>query len=303
MSAANSTIRSMTGFAEARVEENGWRLRMSIRSVNHRFLDPHIRLPEGLERLEPHIRQALRERLRRGHVEVTLHAESTGLAAVHVNADVAEAYLQAAAKLRKKFKLDAEPDLIALFRLPGVVNGATQPGSEQEEALAQSVRACLAQGLERLNEMRAAEGRALTGEMRGLLQGIAERAERLEELTKRMVPVHAERLTARLNELLAATTIDPARIAQEAAFLAERGDTSEELARLRSHIDQFKAALSSGGEVGKKLDFLLQEMQREANTLLSKSPGVETDGLAITELGLEIKSQIEKLREQVQNVE
>ncbi len=115
--------------------------------------------------------------------------------------------------------------------------------------------------------------------------------------------MYAERLTARLAELLGGTTIDPGRIAQEAAILAERGDTSEELSRLRSHVEQFEAALDVGGELGKKLDFLLQEMQREANTLLSKSPGVETDGLAITGLGLEIKSHIEKLREQVQNVE
>lgn len=303
MSAANSTIRSMTGFAEARTEENGWRLRVSIRSVNHRFLDPHIRVPLGLERLEPQIRQALRDRLRRGHVEVTVHAESTGLTAVRVNEEVAEAYVKAAESLRRKFELNAEPDLISLFRLPGVVDESTEPGSEQEETIARAVDACLAQGLTRLDEMRAAEGRTLAAEMRGLLRGIAERATRVEELIARSLPAYAERLTARLAELLGGTAIDPARIAQEAAILAERGDTSEELSRLRSHVEQFEAALDSGGELGKKLDFLLQEMQREANTLLSKSPGVESEGLAVTGLGLEIKSHIEKLREQVQNVE
>ncbi len=303
MSAANSTIRSMTGFAEARTEENGWRLRVSIRSVNHRFLDPHVRVPLGLERLEPQIRQALRDRLRRGHVEVTVHAESAGLAAVRVNAEVAEAYIKAAESLRRKFELNAEPDLVSLFRLPGVVEAATEPGSEQEETIARAVDACLAQGLTRLDEMRAVEGRTLAAEMRGLLRGIAERAARIEELIARSLPAYAERLTARLAELLGGTAIDPARIAQEAAILAERGDTSEELSRLRSHVEQFEAALDSGGELGKKLDFLLQEMQREANTLLSKSPGVESEGLAVTGLGLEIKSHIEKLREQVQNVE
>jgi len=303
MSAANPVIRSMTGFAEARTDENGWRLRVSIRSVNHRFLDPHVRVPEGLERLEPQIRQVLRERLRRGHVEVTVHVESTGLAAVHVNAEVAEAYLKAAESLRKKFALKAEPDLIGLFRLPGVVDGTAEPGSEQEEMMARAVEACLGQALTRLNEMRAVEGRTLADEMRGLLRGIAERAARIEELIARSLPAYAERLTERLKELLGSSAIDPARIAQEAAMLAERGDTSEELSRLRSHVEQFGAALDSGGELGKKLDFLLQEMQREANTLLSKSPGVESEGLTITGLGLEIKSAIEKLREQVQNVE
>ncbi len=304
MSAAqNSTIRSMTGFAEARTEENGWRLRVSIRSVNHRFLDPHIRVPLGLERLEPQIRQALRDRMRRGHVEVTVHAESTGLAAVRVNAEVAEAYMKAAEALRRKFELNAEPDLIGLFRLPGVVDATSEPGSEQEETIARAVDACLAQGLARLNEMRAAEGRTVAEEMRGWLRGITERATRVEELIARSLPLYAERLTARLKELLNGAAIDPGRIAQEAAILAERGDTSEELSRLRSHVEQFEAALDAGGELGKKLDFLLQEMQREANTLLSKSPGVETEGLAITGLGLEIKSHIEKLREQVQNIE
>jgi uncharacterized protein (TIGR00255 family) len=304
MSAASKpTIRSMTGFAEARTEENGWRLRVSIRSVNHRFLDPHIRMPLGLERLEPQIRQALRDRLRRGHVEVTVHAESTGLAAVRVNAEVAEAYMKAAETLRRKFELNAEPDLIGLFRLPGVVDGSTEPGTEEEETIARAVDACLAESLTRLNEMRAVEGRTLAEEMRGLLRGITERAACVEELIARSLPLYAERLTARLKELLNGTTIDPSRIAQEAAILAERGDTSEELSRLRSHVEQFEAALDSGGELGKKLDFLLQEMQREANTLLSKSPGVETEGLTVTGLGLEIKSHIEKLREQVQNVE
>ncbi|HYB62223.1 MAG TPA: YicC/YloC family endoribonuclease [Methylomirabilota bacterium] len=303
MNAANSTIRSMTGFAEARTEENGWRLRVSIRSVNHRFLDPHIRVPLGLERLEPQIRQALRDRLRRGHVEVTVHAESTGLAAVRVNEEVAEAYVKAAESLRRRFELNAEPDLVSLFRLPGVVDESTEPDSEQEETIARAVDACLAQGLTHLDEMRAAEGRTLAAEMRGLLRGITVCATRVEELIARSLPAYAERLTARLTDLLGGTAIDPARIAQEAAILAERGDTSEELSRLRSHVEQFEAALDSGGELGKKLDFLLQEMQREANTLLSKSPGVESEGLAVTGLGLEIKSHIEKLREQVQNVE
>jgi len=293
----------MTGFAEARTEDNGWRLRVSIRSVNHRFLDPHIRVPLGLERLEPQIRQALRDRLRRGHVEVTVHAESTGLAAVHVNAEVAEAYMKAAETLRRKFELNTEPDLIGLFRLPGVVDASTEPGTEQEETIARAVDACLAESLTRLNEMRAVEGRTLAEEMRGLLRGITERAARVGELIARSLPLYAERLAARLKELLNGTTIDASRIAQEAAILAERGDTSEELSRLRSHVEQFEAALDAGGELGKKLDFLLQEMQREANTLLSKSPGVETEGLTVTGLGLEIKSHIEKLREQVQNVE
>ena len=122
-------------------------------------------------------------------------------------------------------------------------------------------------------------------------------------MTERSRPVYALRLKARVEELLGGAALDPARLAQEAALLAERADVTEELARLRSHVEQFGNVIASGGEVGKRLDFLLQEMQREANTLLSKTPGLGEDGLAMTDLGLQIKSDIEKLREQVQNVE
>ena len=309
MSAAPTDVRSMTGFAQARLEENGWRLRISIRSVNHRFLDVRVHLPAGLEAAEPRIRQMLRDRMRRGHVDVTVHFESAGPAAARVNPAIAEAYLEAAETLRRKFGLTAEPDLVGLFRLPGVVAASGETGDardapeEKEEKLGRAVEGCLAQGLAALDTMRIAEGGALAHEMHSLLGRIAERTARVEEIAVRARPAVAKHLAARLAELLGEAQIDPTRLAQEAALLVERGDTSEELARLRSHLDQFGALLDAGGELGKKLDFLLQEMQREANTLLSKTPGVERDGLEITGLGLEIKSDIEKLREQVQNVE
>ena len=302
-------VRSMTGFAQARSDENGWRLRVSIRSVNHRFLDVRVHLPDGLETIEPRIRQLLRDRMRRGHVDVTVHFEPLTQNAARINPDVAEAYLVAAEELRRKFGLTAEPDLVGLFRLPGVVAASGETGDigdapqEKEEKLGRAVEACLSQGLKQLDEMRIAEGGALVREMQSLLARIAERTARVEEIAVSARPAIAKHLAARLAELLGEAQIDPTRLAQEAALIVERGDTSEELARLRSHLDQFGALLTAGGELGKKLDFLLQEMQREANTLLSKTPGVERDGLEITGLGLEIKSDIEKLREQVQNVE
>jgi uncharacterized protein (TIGR00255 family) len=309
MSAAANDVRSMTGFAQARSEENGWRMRVSVRSVNHRFLDVRIHLPEGFETIEPRIRQMLRDRMRRGHVDVTVHFESLAQSAARVNPDVAEAYLKAAEDLRRKFGLTTEPDLLGLFRLPGVVASSGETGDagdapeEKEEKLGRAVEACLSKGLKQLDEMRIAEGAALAREMHSLLARIAERTARVEEFAARSRPAIANHLAARLAEMLGEAQIDPARLAQEAAMIVERGDTSEELARLRSHLEQFGGLLDAGGEVGKKLDFLLQEMQREANTLLSKTPGVERDGLEITGLGLEIKSDIEKLREQVQNVE
>jgi uncharacterized protein (TIGR00255 family) len=306
---AQSTVRSMTGFAQSRSEENGWRLRVSIRSVNHRFLDVRVHLPDGLETIEPRIRQMLRDRMRRGHVDVTVHFESLAQTAARVNPGVAEAYLKAAEELRRKFGLTTEPDLVGLFRLPGVIAVSGETGDagdapkEKEEKLGRAVEACLVQGLKQLDDMRVVEGRAMVQQMHSLLARITERTARVEEIAVRARPSVAKHLAARLAELLGEAQIDPTRLAQEAALLVERGDTSEELARLRSHLEQFGALLDAGGELGKKLDFLLQEMQREANTLLSKTPGVERDGLEITGLGLEIKSDIEKLREQVQNVE
>ena len=299
--------KSMTGYAQARVEQDGWSLRISLRSVNHRFLDLHLRLPEGFELFESRIRQILRERVPRGHIDVTVHFEPVGPAAVQVNRELAEAYLKAAEDLRRKFSMRTEPDLVAILRLPGVIADSGGLGGkleeDEQERLGAQVAACLGQALERLDEMRRSEGRLLAEEMSRRLGRIAEHAARIETLAERSRPAYARQLEARLKELLGALPLDPARVAQEAALLAERGDISEELARLRSHVDQFHKLLAGAGERGKKLDFLLQEMQREANTMLSKTPGIEAEGLAITDLALEVKSEIEKLREQAQNVE
>lgn len=299
--------KSMTGYAQAHIEQNGWSLRVSVRSVNHRFLDLHLHLPEGFEPFEPRMRQLLRERVRRGHIDVTLHFEPAGPAAVQVNREVAEAYLRIAEDLRRQFGMKTEPDLMALLRLPGVIatSGTLgETGSEDEqERLATEVAACLEEALTRLDEMRRAEGRLLAEEMSGRLVQIAEKGAQIRALAEQSRPAYARRLEMRLKELLGDTQLEPARLLQEAALLAERSDISEEIARLASHIDQFQKLLFVAGEAGKKLDFLLQEMQREANTMLSKTPGIEAEGLAITDLALEVKSEIEKLREQAQNVE
>ena len=297
----------MTGFAQARLERDGRSLRINLRSVNHRFLDLHLRMPDGFEVFESRARQAIRNRLRRGHVDVNVYYEAAGPAAVEVNHEVAEAYMKAVEELRRQFGVKTEPDLIALFRLPGVV---AAPGAaselqneEAQERLGAQLEACLEQALGRLETMRRSEGQALATEMQGMLSRIAGKTAEIESLAERVRPAFARRLESKLNELLNGVQVDPARLAQEAALLAERSDVSEELARLRSHVEQFQKLLASAGEAGKKLDFLLQEMQREANTLLSKTPGVESEGLAITGFALEVKSDIEKLREQAQNVE
>jgi uncharacterized protein (TIGR00255 family) len=304
---APTGILSMTGFAQARVERDSGSVRINLRSVNHRFLDLHLRMPDGFEVFESRIRQAIRNRLKRGHVDVNIYYEAGHAGAVEVNHDLVESYMKAVEKLRAEFGVKSEPDLVALFRLPGVV---AAPGSasdlqseEEQERLGSQVETCLEQALNKLETMRRSEGHALTTEMQGLLEKIAKRTAEIEVLTERVRPAIARRLAERLEDLLKGVQLDPIRLAQEAAILAERNDVSEEIARLRSHVEQFGKLLAGAGEAGKKLDFLLQEMQREANTLLSKTPGVEAEGLAITGLALEVKSDIEKLREQAQNVE
>jgi uncharacterized protein (TIGR00255 family) len=293
----------MTGYAQARAEDNGLALRVSIRSVNHRFLDLHVRLPEGWEPLEPRLRQRVRQRVRRGHVDVTLRIEPAGPVAVQLNRELAAAYARAAQELSREFATPPEIDFVALLRLPGVVAGTGMPSEEEVERAAGLAVRCLEEALVRLDEMRSAEGAALAAEMRGRLRKIAGHAKEIDKLVETLRPEYARRLGERLSELLGNAAIDPARLAQEAALLAERSDVSEELARLRSHLQQFDTLLESDPEAGKKLDFLLQEMQRESNTMLSKTPGVESQGLAITDLALEVKAEIERLREQMQNVE
>lgn len=298
-----SSLKSMTGYAQARAVENGWSLRVTIRAVNHRFLDLHLRIPEGFEPLEPRIRQLLRERVRRGHLDVTLYYELAGPAAVGVNHEVAAAYLKAVNSLRQEFGIATEPDLAAILRLPGVIGPPAASVEEELERLEKVVVQCLHEALVKLDAMREEEAGHLRQEMSARLHGIAALAANVEVLAENARPAFARRLQVRLQELLGEAPLDPTRLAQEASIAAERSDVTEELARLRSHVQQFESLLAGAADVGKKLDFLLQEMQRESNTLLSKSPGNDAEGLEITRLGLEIKSEIEKLREQVQNIE
>jgi uncharacterized protein (TIGR00255 family) len=300
---AQGGLKSMTGYAQARASENGWSLRVTIRSVNHRFLDLHLRVPEGFEPLEPRIRQIIRERVRRGHLDVTVHYELAGPAAIGVNQEVAAAYLKAAASLRKEFNIQSEPDVESIMRLPGVIGAAAASLESELDRLESVLGRCMLESLDKLDRMRAEEAGLLREEMSARLRTIAALASNVSTLAERARPAFAKRLEARLKDLLGETQIDPTRLAQEVALAAERSDVSEELVRLRSHVQQFQDLLSSASEAGKKLDFLLQEMQREANTLLSKSPGNDGEGLEITRLALEIKSEIEKLREQVQNIE
>lgn len=294
-------IHSMTGFAQAKGQVNG-RLgfTLALKSVNHRFLDLHFRMPSDSGELEMQLRRLLKEKMARGHVEVTLTLEPVAGQGFAVNSQLVGGYVEAFRRLAETFKVSGEPDLNAALKLPGAIDGSGVAAGDGE--LQTAVLAKVGEILRRLNDMRAEEGRGMERELRERLTRLEAGAAEVEKLRGGMLQAHLERLRTRIQELVGAQA-EPERILQEAALLAERSDIQEELVRLNTHIQHFRGLLDSGGEVGKKLDFLLQEMNREANTLLSKTTGVAGEALRITQLGLAMKAEIEKSREQVQNIE
>src|SRR6266550_1174991 len=238
-------IRSMTGFAQVKGQVNGQLgFTLSLKAVNHRFLDLHFRMPSESDALEMKLRRLLKEKLARGHVDLSLNVERSGAENFSLNRALVGGYIQAFRAAAAEFGLAAEPDLNVILRMPGAVDSGVLPADNELETS----------------------------------------------------------VLAKLQELFG-MTVEPERILQEAALLVDRSDIQEELVRLDTHVKHFLGLLDEGGEVGKKLDFLLQEMNREANTLLSKTSGLAGEALKITEMGLAIKAEIEKAREQVQNIE
>jgi uncharacterized protein (TIGR00255 family) len=301
--ASQKNIYSMTGFsriAERISDALGYTL--SLKSVNHRFLDLHMRMPGGTEALEMRLRKILKEKLGRGHVEVSLSIDRSAKIEAQYNESLVNAYVAAFRNAAARLTLNGEPDLNAIFRLPGVLNGDSRNSEEELQAIETSVLQHIDALINELNAMRSAEGASLINELRKGMGRLLGSVEGVAELRQEVQKMYFERISERLAELLQGA-IDRERVLQEAALMAERSDVEEEVARLRAHIVHFGSLLDQGGEVGKKLDFLLQEMNREANTLLSKTSGIFGNGSTITELGLGMKAEIEKAREQVQNLE
>ena len=295
----------MTGFARigGRVSDLlSWNL--SLKSVNHRFLDLHMRMPAGAEPLEMRLRRLLKEKVLRGHLEVTLSVERGLRPTAHFDRDLLQGYLAAFRMAAAESELEQQPDLNAIFRLPGVLTGETRFTEEEMKAMEEDVAAHISGLVEALNRMRGQEGAALALDLAGTMDRLDVAVAQVAHLRQDVQKAYFERISQRLAALVNGVgAIDRDRVLQEAAMLAERSDVEEEVTRLRTHIQHFHSLLQSGGEMGKKLDFLLQEMNREANTLLSKTGGVSGNGQRVTDLGLGMKSEIEKAREQVQNLE
>jgi uncharacterized protein (TIGR00255 family) len=292
-------MKSMTGYGKGMVAGDDFSVSVDLKTVNNRFLDIHLRVGSELASLEPSIKKRITSRLTRGRVDVTVSVERVAQVAYELNRPLIAGYINALKQLQQDFDIAGELDINVLARIPG----ALQPARNGiDEKVITGLEQALDQALDELEKMREQEGEALKNELRDRVHKIENLVPVIEASAAGLADAYRLRLQKRIGELLnrggQIVEVDPVRLAQEVAYLADRSDVSEEMVRLRSHLSQFQEALDAPGETGKMLDFLLQELNREANTTLSKS----TD-LVIKEAGLAIKAEVEKLREQVQNVE
>jgi uncharacterized protein (TIGR00255 family) len=297
-------LRSMTGFARSRKTLDTGEIIVSVKSLNHRGLDVQVHAPSAADEFENAIRSMVKGRLVRGHVEVRISLPSNGVngsAPLALNRDLLHQYLKAYREAADAHNIHAEPDLNAAFRHAGMLAEATPEAAGG--IVEKDILEALSEALDGLNEFRAREGAEIASEMRAHNDRVSAIAVEMEQIRSTAHAAFHSRLSDKLRELLKGVQIDPQRLAQEAAILADRSDIGEELARLKIHSAQLTGMLDTGGEIGKKLDFLLQEMNRETNTILSKTSGAGEAGLKITDLALGAKACIEKVREQSLNLE
>jgi uncharacterized protein (TIGR00255 family) len=292
-------MKSMTGFGRGAFSSEAFGVTVEIKTVNNRYLDIHLRLGQELSAIEMNVRKRVGARLSRGRVDLNINFDRTGAATYEVNRPLIAGYVKALREIKEELGLAGEIDVNSLARVPGALTAARDGFDEQNMA---GVESALDEALDSLEQMRESEGTALAAEMRVRVAKIEAEVPIIEDAAAGLADAYRERLQKRVTELIArgsqAVELDAGRLAQEVAYLADRSDISEELARLRSHLEQFRSSIDADGEVGKRLDFLLQELNREANTVLSKSTEI-----AIKDSALAIKAEVEKLREQVQNVE
>jgi uncharacterized protein (TIGR00255 family) len=298
----STPIRSMTGFARIQKPTEHGDIVVTLKSVNHRGLDLHFHLGSELDALENSMRGIIKRSVLRGHLDVRCSAARSASGSSNLNLPLLRSYLTAFRKAADEEGIsNAQPDLNRILLLPGMLGAAEEGGSDTESESA--ILAALEEAAEKLNEFRSREGAELAAVIREHNAAIRTSSQEMAQIREKAVPAFQKRLTEKLRELLGSLTMDPQRLAQEAALLADRGDIGEEISRLQIHSRQIDEILDSGGEVGKRLDFLLQELNRETNTILSKTSGIGDLGLRITELALASKASIEKIREQALNLE
>jgi uncharacterized protein (TIGR00255 family) len=296
-------IKSMTGFASLTHEDDRATLGVTVRAVNHRFLDIQLRVPQSLGDLEPRVRALLQKRLARGRVElaISLQLRSAGVPSVELNEDFANALAAAIERARERGLVTGSLTPGDLLRLPQAITVRDRPVETDpalEAQLGSSVEAAVEQALADLDAMRVREGEHLHADLDGRRQLLADMIERLRVAAEEGRVVVEARLHERIAEISAELPVDQAMVAQEVVRAAARSDITEEVTRFRGHLLHWAALTDSPEPCGRKLDFLIQEMNREINTI-----GAKADGLRISELIINAKAELEKMREQVQNVE
>ncbi|MGH9833533.1 MAG: YicC/YloC family endoribonuclease [Blastocatellia bacterium] len=290
-------LKSMTGYGQGTVSGEKFAVTVDLRSVNNRNLDIHWRAPLDLASLEIPLKKLIQAAISRGRVDVTINFTQTADTTYELNRPLIRGFLEALRTMRDEFGLAGEADLATIARLPNVLLPSTGANS-LSEAVIEGIEAAMTHALTALVAMRAVEGHELQKEMLARIGRIEKNVAVIESGADGLIAAYRDKLRKRIEELLDKNSIDETRLAQEVAYLAERSDITEEIARLKSHLTQLRELLGSDGEIGKKLDFLLQETNREANTILSKS-----SELSICDSAIDIKTEVEKLREQAQNVE
>jgi len=295
----SAVIRSMTGFGSASLESEPLQAEVAARSLNHRYLDLAIHVPRRLAHLEPEVKALVQGRLSRGRVEVTVRATSREQSADTISAsrEVVESFVRTLRGLKDEFGLDGNVTVSDVARFPGALEVAEAPGGLDEER-SRAVLGLVERALDGLEQMRRAEGRGLATDLLGCLEGIEAAAARIEAVSEGEKTKRRDALMERVRALCGEMGLEETRLYQEVVRLVDRHDVAEELQRLRSHVTLARDVLRGGGACGKRLDFLSQELMREANTIGSKAGSA-----ALVQELVGLKSEVERLREQVQNVE
>jgi len=291
-------VMSMTGFGRARIEEDGKEIAIEIKTLNHRYLDISIKTPRNLSFLEEEFRKIIQQNLTRGRVEVYVSSTAplSNFQKVEINKPLLSSYVASFHELENEYGFKNDVGISTLLGIPDLFVLSEPP--QDEEALKVPYLRALQAALDDLKAMREKEGTKLKADLLERLDLITDITRKIEEKAPLVVEEYRKKLRTRLQELLQGTDLDEGRFKTEVAYFADRSNITEEIVRLYSHLEQFKESLNTGNSIGRKLDFLVQEMNREANTIGSKA-----SDLSITNLIVEIKSEIEKIREQIQNIE
>ena len=291
-------IKSMTGYGSGKAEMGNKTFTVEVKSVNSRYSDFSIKMPRIYTFLEDPMRKAAATRINRGKVDIYLNVETSGEddSVVKVNTALAKEYLQGLRSISEELKISSNATAETFLRVPDVFTVDKAP--EDDEVIAKTVLCALSEALDNFDKMRIAEGEKLVCDLKEHLQVIAFATGEVERRSPQIVVEYRARMEERIREILGSATYDESRLLTEVAIFSDKVNVNEETVRLRSHVDQFTKMLEEGGSVGRKIDFLIQEMNREINTIGSKS-----NDLDVARIVIEVKAEIEKLREQIQNVE